>query len=168
MGSQTDLTSSSSPLYHACVCIIDESRDAHRDCLQVYCPMGRLCIRVCDFRPHTLLSLDLLGHKTPAERSRNDSESIVRVMHLVDEQIMSICQTRLPPSHFPDDGMLPGTQDTLRFRVRQASGTLTHTRRYGADNSPLMVRVLAHEVYTWKIQLGLTRSAPCDLEDLRR
>jgi hypothetical protein len=33
-------------------------------------------------------------------------------------------------------------------------------------DSPLMVRVLAHEVHAWEVELAATRRASCDLEDL--
>jgi hypothetical protein len=51
----------------------------------------------------TLLSLSFLRHETPAEGPSNNSEAVIRIMHLVDEEIMPVCQTSLAPSHFADD-----------------------------------------------------------------
>lgn len=64
---------------------------------------------------------------------------------------MTACQARLVPAHLADDGMLPCTEDTLGIRVRQAT---------------LVVRVLAHKVHRWKIQLLRARGAAGDLEYL--
>ena len=57
---------------------------------------------------YDLLSVRLLRHQTPAERARNDSKPIIRIMYLVDKQIMPVREPRLGPTDLTDDRMLPG------------------------------------------------------------
>lgn len=99
--------------------------------------------------------LNVLGHllleQAAAESASHDSERVISIVHLAEEQIVPVSQARLVIPQLADHGVLLRTEDALGLRVAEAA---------------LVVRVLAHEVDGGEVELAAARGALRDLEHL--
>lgn len=88
--------------------------------------------------------------QTPSECSCNDRESVIRVRHFSQEEIVSVRQLLLVSPKFAYDSILTCTAWTLGVRVRKTTNDSRIGQLKGMHPScadlPLMVAMLAHVV----------------------
>ncbi len=95
----------------------------------------------------TLLRLG--AKKLPTKSSCYHRKPILGLAHLANEQLVLIRHRLVVPSNLADDGVLPRTRRTFWVTVWQAPGNGTSVVIDSPVrlDLPLVVAVLAHEVY---------------------
>jgi hypothetical protein len=80
----------------------------------------------------TVLHLTRKRHQTLRVRARNRRVSVLAVLYLSEEQIVTTCEPGVPSTNLHDCPMLPRTVGTLRLILRQASARI-HSVHVGRE-----------------------------------